>query len=150
MKFSTKVLASAEAEHQRTILVGDLNLNPYEDGVVCDNGLHAVMTRALARKMTRTVKWESNLYFYNPMWSEFGERPEGFVGTYYFRCPDDRADFWNIYDQVLVRPDRLDYFKDEDLQIIHYDLESGVSLLRNGIPDSRISDHLPILFRLQI
>ena len=149
-----KVLAEAEAAatHERTLLVGDLNMNPYEDGVVTAQGLHAVMSRWIAKKETRTVKFQSNLYFYNPMWAHFGEKSEGHAGTYYYQSPKARADFWNIYDQVLVRPALLDYFRDEDVAILHQDLVDNVSLLAaNGVPDERnISDHLPILFRLHI
>jgi hypothetical protein len=146
-------LAAAEeaAGHARTVLVGDLNMNPYDDGVVVTRGLHAVPTRAIARREARRVKFESNVFFYNPMWRHFGERPEGHAGTYYYSSPKARADFWNIYDQVLLRPELLPHFRDEDLEVLHNDSAAGVSLLRKGIPDhGGISDHLPILFRLQL
>jgi hypothetical protein len=147
------VLAEAEyaVQHERTILVGDLNMNPYEDGIVMTTGLHAVMSRRIARKQIRKVKFESNLYFYNPMWAHFGERKAGHAGTYYYSNPKSRSDFWNIYDQVLIRPALLDNFRDEDLAIIHEDIVSGQSLLVDGIPNaSSISDHLPFMFTLQI
>jgi hypothetical protein len=140
-----------QAGHARTILTGDLNMNPYEDGMVVSNGLHAVMTREIALRETRTVKFKSNVFFYNPMWRHFGQRPEGHAGTYYLASPKTRADYWNIYDQVLIRPALLPYFHDEDLEIIHRDFDLNVSLLRRGVPDhDSISDHLPILFRLRI
>jgi hypothetical protein len=148
------VLTRAEevVEHTRTLLVGDLNMNPYEDGVVTTRGLHAVMTRAIAQRPTRRVKFESNPYFYNPMWRHFGERTEGHAGTYYYSSPKARADFWNIYDQVLIRADLLPHFRDEDLFILHRDLDTGKSFLTaRGVPDSdALSDHLPILFSLDI
>jgi hypothetical protein len=145
------LLAEAEdaAGHTRTVLVGDLNMNPYEDGVVFASGLHAVMTRRIANKLTRRVKFESNLYFYNPMWAHFGEKVEGHAGTYYYSSPKTRADFWNIYDQVLIRPALLPYFRDDDVQIICRCLADDVPLVTpEGIP--HISDHLPVLFRLHI
>jgi Endonuclease/Exonuclease/phosphatase family len=149
-----RLLAEAEdlAANARTVLVGDLNMNPYEDGVVTTMGLHGVMSRWIARKETRTVKFASNLYFYNPMWAHFGERHEGHAGTFYYRTPRARADFWNIYDQVLVRPSLLPFFRDEEVAILHYDAVGGVSLLAdNGIPDAKnASDHLPVVFRLHI
>ncbi len=145
-------LAEAETarEHSRTIVVGDLNMNPYEDGVVSSDCLHAVPTREIAYKRVRRMKSQSNLYFYNPMWRHFGERPEGHAGTYYLSSPKVRADFWNIYDQVLVRPDLLPYFRDRELEIVHRDIGADVSFLKNGSPDKEVSDHLPILFRLHI
>jgi hypothetical protein len=144
--------AEKAAGHTKTVLVGDLNMNPYDDGVVCTLGLHAVMTRAIAEKQTRTVKFESNLYFYNPMWYHFGEKAQGHAGTYYYGSPKTRADFWNIYDQVLVRSELLPYFRDEDVAILWRDIRSGTPLLkRDGRPDDETaSDHLPVLFRLAI
>ncbi|MBN9121610.1 MAG: endonuclease/exonuclease/phosphatase family protein [Planctomycetes bacterium] len=96
------VLADAEriASHTRTILVGDLNMNPYDDAVVLAGGLHAVPTRRIALKESRRVKFESNLFFYNPMWAHFGERKQGHAGTYFYASPKARADYWNVYDQV--------------------------------------------------
>ncbi len=151
--FARTILAQAEAreQHERTVLVGDLNMNPYENGVVQYNGLHGVMTREIARREMRTVNFQSNRFFYNPMWRHFGERPEGHAGTYYYGSPKSRADYWNIYDQVLVRPDLLPYFRDEELRIIHHDANLDLSLLRMGKPDlQEVSDHLPIVFHLHI
>jgi hypothetical protein len=149
-----RTLAGAEdvAGHTRTVVVGDLNMNPYDDGVVSSQGLHAVMTRAIARKEPRTVKFASNRYFYNPMWSHFGEKRQGHAGTYYYGSPKHRADFWNIYDQVLVRPALLPYFRDEDLKVLWDDPVTGRSLLMpDGRPNAKdISDHLPVLFKLHV
>jgi exonuclease III len=153
-EFSKQILAPAEQHvgHSRTILVGDLNMNPYEDGVVQYNGLHAVSTRRIAQKQYRKVNTlESNRFFYNPMWQHFGERPEGHAGTYYYASPKARADYWNIFDQILVRPDLLPYFRDEDVRILHHDEKLNLSLLRQGKPDQpTVSDHLPILCRLHL
>jgi hypothetical protein len=152
--FSGK-LADVEdaAKINRTIVTGDLNMNPYEDGLVMARALHAVPTRALAKREQRTsLRTESRIFFYNPMWRHFGERMEGHAGTYFYSSPKSRADYWNIYDQVLLRPDLLPYFQDDDLEIIHEDVGSNVSFLKNdGVPNrDEISDHLPILFRIQI
>lgn len=152
-EFGRTILAAAEMreQHARTILVGDLNMNPYEDGVVQYNGLHGVMTREIAQKEMRTVKFESNRFFYNPMWRHFGEQPAGHAGTYYYSSPKARADYWNIYDQVLVRPGLLPFFRDEELRILHHDAGSDLSLLQKGKPNhEEISDHLPVLFQLHI
>src|SRR6266851_361992 len=134
-------LANAEeaVNHNRTLLVGDLNMNPYEDGVVATRGLHAVMTREIARRPLRRVKFESNRYFYNPMWSHFGEKDAGHAGTYYYASPKTRADFWNIYDQVLLRSDLLPSFRNEDLEILHKDDETNVSFVtQEGYPDKDV------------
>lgn len=149
-----EVLAGAEeaADNFRTVLVGDLNMNPYETGMVLSTGLHAVPTRTIATRMSRRVKFESNLYFYNPMWAHFGEKPNGHAGTYYYPSPRFRADFWNVYDQVLVRPELLPHFRDDEVRVLWEDAATGRPLTRaGGIPDAAgVSDHLPILFRLHV
>ena len=58
--------------HQRTVVVGDLNMNPFEKGMVSANGLHAVMSREVAARMTRTVKTKEYPFFFNPMWAHLG------------------------------------------------------------------------------
>ena len=57
------------AGHQRTILVGDFNMNPFETGMVAARGLHGVMSRHIAQRGSRTVQGRSYPFFYNPMWS---------------------------------------------------------------------------------
>ena len=42
--------------HERTVLVGDLNMKQFEDGVIGANALHAVMTKQLAGKGSRVVQ----------------------------------------------------------------------------------------------
>ncbi len=136
----------ARFAHARTVLVGDFNMNPFEPGVVGASGLHAVMTRAIAEKGTRTVSSRESRYFYNPMWSYFGDRSEGPPGTYYYRKSTPICYFWNMFDQVLLRPDIVHWLK--DLRILDHD--GSTSLLdKLGQPDSETaSDHLPLYFRL--
>ena len=81
------------------------------------------------------------------MWSLLGDASAGPPGSYYRRKSEQVAYFWHMYDQVLIRPELLPKFKNENLKILEND--GSVPILRNGIPDSKIaSDHLPILFRL--
>lgn len=134
----------------RTVLVGDLNMNPFEKGVASANGLHAVMTRDIARsrKGKRQVVREFYPFFYNPMWGRFGDTTEGPPGTYYRRGSEPTEYFWNTYDQVLIRPDLLDSFDEKSVKVL---TEFGGTrfLSKSGIPDqSRVSDHLPLLFAL--
>ena len=44
--------------HRRTLVVGDLNMNPFEAGVVGAEGLHGVMARTIAQKESRKVSDE--------------------------------------------------------------------------------------------
>jgi hypothetical protein len=133
--------------HRRTILCGDLNMNPFEDGVVQAAGLHAMMTKTTLRARTRTVQGQEYPFFYNPMWGFFGDRTQGPPGTLYYRHSGHLSYEWNIFDQVLIRAEALPWFADE-VEIV---TKIGDTDLRdrNGRPNPEIgSDHFPIVFRL--
>jgi hypothetical protein len=142
--------AEKQAGHTRTVVLGDFNMNPFEVGLVGADALHAVMDRAVAVKGSRIVGGERKYFFYNPMWSCFGDRSSGPSGSYFRHGSNQTTFFWNIFDQVLLRPELLTRFKTEDIEIV---TRAGtVSLLNaNGIPDAvRASDHLPIVLRLRL
>lgn len=136
--------------HRRTILVGDLNMNPFQGGIIAANGLHAVMDRKIAMRGSRTILSRRYPFFYNPMWGLLGDATEGPSGTYYFERAEHDMFFWNMFDQVLIRPDLLSYFRNEDLKILTED-GSMSFLSRKGLPDDSVaSDHLPLLFKLHL
>ena len=140
----------ARVGNDRTLLVGDLNMNPFESGVVSAKGLNAAMARQIAEKRSRTVQQEVYPFFYNPMWGHFGDRDDSAPGTYYYDSHEHVVYYWNMFDQVLVRPGLLGHFRNQDLRIVTTDGTRSL-LSRAGVPDgSTASDHLPILFTLQI
>jgi hypothetical protein len=147
-------------KHDRTVIVGDFNMNPFEDGIVGAEGLNATMSRFVAGKEERKVDGVKYPFFYNPMWSFFGDSTHADQppsspmheppGTCYYGAGESRWHYWNIFDQVLLRPSLLPCFNNKDLQIVTTD---GTTRLvdANGLPESRrLSDHLPIVFRLNI
>jgi hypothetical protein len=140
--------AEDETGHRRTILVGDLNMNPFDPGVVGAQALHAVMTRSLARREKRVVSGRPYWTFYNPMWGCFGDRTDGPPGTYYLPPSKPGNYFWNIYDQVLLRPTLMDML--EELRILDSDGYDSLLTPRGRPRKSDVSDHLPILFRLRL
>jgi len=133
--------------HQRTILIGDLNMNPFESGMVAaSGGLHAVMSRRVAARHTRTVQRQQYSFFYNPMWCHFGDRTPA-AGTFYYDSGEPLCYFWNIFDQVLLRPDLLHGFSHDQVRIVTE--IAGVPLLKDGCPDKALaSDHLPLVLQL--
>jgi len=136
--------------HSRTILVGDLNMNPFEAGVVSARGLHAVMSKTIAKRIDRVVQQRRYPFFYNPMWSMLGDATIGPPGTYFYQRSEHVAYFWHMFDQVLLRPELLGRFRNEDLQILESD-GTAKFLSRKGYPNKReYSDHLPIFFKLEI
>jgi len=142
--------AETNVGHTRTVVLGDLNMNPFEPGVIGAEALHAVMDRATAKKISRTVEGEKRSFFYNPMWGTLGERPPGPAGTYYRYGSQQINYFWNTFDQVLIRPTLLDRFDDDDLEVLTA-IESVSLLNPNGEPNTAMaSDHLPIKFTLRL
>lgn len=139
-----------EAGHTRTVLVGDLNLDPFEAGLVAASGLNAAMTRQLAGRGSRTVQGREYPFFYNPMWGLFGDGTPGPPGTYYYEGSEHVATFWHIFDQVLVRPELMGLFRNDSLRVL--DGYDGTSLVTDrGLPDkANASDHLPVLFELDL
>ncbi len=136
--------------HSRTVLVGDLNVDPFEIGMISAEGLHGVMTRNIAQRGQRTIQGERFPFFYNPMWSRLGDESVGPPGTYYDARSEQVCFFWNTFDQVLIRPDLLSRFRNNDLEVLTNDGEHNL-LKSNGLPDdTNGSDHLPILFKLHL
>lgn len=142
--------AENSAGHQRTVLVGDLNMNPFETGVVSAGGIHAVMEQRTARRESRVVEGKRYHLFYNPMWGLFGDGTRGPAGPYHYADSQHKVYFWNMFDQVLIRPALLDRFRVDDLAINHHTGRESL-LTTTGLPDRRVgSDHLPILFGLAL
>lgn len=142
--------AERQVGHRRTVVVGDLNMNPFEAGVVGANGLHAVSSRAVAARGARVVKGHAYPFFYNPMWAHFGDDRGRPSGTYYFERAEHVNYFWNNFDQVLVRPELIDALRTDQLRILDRAGDTPLAR-RDGRPDrGGASDHFPLLFKLDL
>ena len=108
--------------HRNSFVVGDFNVNPFENACINADCFHALPDRREAGKGYRTVEGVSFTTFYNPM--------------------------WNIYDQVILRPDLTECFVFDSLKIIDH-MKGNSILNKNGKPDRKISDHLPIYFEIR-
>jgi len=128
--------------HQRTIVVGDLNMKPFETGVAGAPGLNAVMSRTIAARGQRTVESREHSFLYDPMWNHFGEQGRIPPDTYYY---ESSTHLWNMFDQVLIRPDFMDRFV-EDSFTVATNVGSESLISRGGLPRREaVSDHLPLL-----
>ena len=136
--------------HSRTIILGDLNMNPFEAGIVGADGLHAVCDRRIVKKGYRNVQGKKRMFFYNPMWNFFGDINFRPPGTYFYDSGSYVNYYWHMFDQVLIRPDLLDLFQIDSLKIITE--INGISFLSDSGRPSRIkgSDHFPIVFSLNL
>lgn len=134
--------------HQRTVLVGDMNMNPFEPGIVSSVGLNAVTSRRIAERATRTVQGREYRFFYNPMWAHLGDVRGDTAGSYFYDSSEHVNYFWNVFDQVLLRPELAKRFDLNQLSIVKSVGER--SLVRaDSRPDGTLcSDHLPVVFEL--
>lgn len=139
----------ARRGHSRTLVVGDLNMNPFEAGMVGTEGLHAISSHQIAQEGTRTVQGREFPFFYNPMWTCLGDTLFSIPGTYHYRKASPICYFWNTFDQVLLRPSLLPFWMPDALQILTQ--VGDITLLDQGRPDAhQFSDHLPILCRFDL
>ena len=137
--------------HTRTLVVGDMNMNPFESGMAAFDCFHALMDKRKTLENERTSPTgEKSQFFYNPMWRLMGNSVQGPPGTYYYNKTDTVEFFWHTFDQVLVRPSLVPFFNEDSLKII--DSVNGTSLIDSkGRPDKkRFSDHLPLFFEIDI
>jgi hypothetical protein len=107
------------------------------------------MSRRVASRETRTVQGREYRFFYNPMWSHFGDARNDTAGSYYYDAGEHVNYYWNMFDQVLLRPELAEHFDPTGLSIVRAVGER--SLVRpDGRPDpANGSDHLPILFEVE-
>lgn len=139
-------------EHDKndlTIVCGDLNMNPFEEGLVGSECFNAVMDKAIALNFTRKVSGEDFKMFYNPMWCFWGDNGRGVVpGTMFYNPSRHIQYYWNIFDQVLLRPGVIPYFVDKYLEIITSSRNCSLLTVNHRLK-SIYSDHLPIKFTIR-
>lgn len=131
---------------QNTIIVGDFNINPYDSSCIDARYFHGHPIYSEAERISRKVAGNEYYMFYNPMWNFLGDFQKPY-GTYYYDGSDMRNTYWNIFDQVILRPCLKDRFVKESLKILSE--TNTVNLLNSkGHPNKEISDHLPIVFEI--
>jgi hypothetical protein len=132
--------------HQNTLIVGDLNMNPFDIGMTAADGLHGVMDKRIVARGSRQMRGKIWDFFYNPMWSRLGDESDGPTGTYRYTSSGLDNLYWHTFDQVLIRPDPLPYYDRHKLLVLSqvgpYALETA-----SGIDES-FSDHLPVVIEL--
>ena len=118
--------AKMESGIDRVVIIGDLNMNPFEDGLLSTKALHATPDRNIALRVKRKVQGKEYEYFYNPMWNFLGDE---------------------IFDQLLISPNMIKYISNKKIQILTK--AKTFSLLKNGqINKTKYSDHLPLIFNI--
>jgi len=138
-----------EREISKSLVVGDFNMNPFDEGMVSALGFNAIMCPDIAKKKSRKVLNEERKFYYNPMWHIMGNNNNICKGTYYYST-STKSYYWYTYDQVIIRPDLIEKFNIDELQIIN-EIKGKSIITKSNIPNKKdISDHLPIKFKLQM
>jgi hypothetical protein len=106
------------------------------------------MVQDVARASERIVAGRPFRFFYNPMWGHFGDRTPGPPGTYYHGPASPEAYYWNLFDQVLLRPDLMTTLT--ELRILDHDGTEPLVTGKGRPRSAELSDHLPVLFRLNL
>lgn len=143
--------AEKQIGHDRTVVAGDFNANPFESELGSTSGMHAVMTSDLASQEPRRLLANEYGFFYNPMWTLYGDRQDGQPGgTYYYDGGQPHEWYWHMLDQVLVRPALIPRLPLKGLRIITSGPSGNLATVR-GRPDRKKgSDHFPIVFDLEL
>ena len=147
-KIISDILAlEKELSTKNTIIVGDFNINPYDKSCVSARYFHGIPIYEEAMRESRTIAGKEFYMFYNPMWNFLGDFNEPY-GTYYCSSSDTINPYWNVYDQVIIRPALREQFADSELKIIT-ETKTKSLLDKSKHPDRDISDHLPITFEIK-
>jgi hypothetical protein len=133
--------------HQNTVIIGDLNANPFEAALTAADGLHGVMDRRVALRRPPRIRGQNWDYFYNPMWSRLGDGSPGPSGTYWRAGTSLINYYWNTFDQVLLRPALLPFYDPAGLIVPE---EAGVRRILDDGTGIGLSDHLPVAITLAI
>jgi len=142
-------LIEKDVGHCRTLVVGDFNMTPYEQGMVATKGMHALMSRELTRSMHKLEGRTGYPCFYNPMWSRMGDQPDRTPGSYFFSNAVNATNtFWHLLDQVVVRCELMDSIS--QLTILNHDGVDTFVTSKGRPRKDTYSDHLPLFFQIDI
>lgn len=138
-----------ERNISKSIVVGDFNMSPFDEGMISALGFNAVMSPEIAQKKSRKVLNQERKFYYNPMWHIMGSNDHVCKGTYYYPS-STKSYYWYTYDQVILRPQLIDNFNMDNLKIINKINDKSL-ITKSNVPNKKeISDHLPIKFKINM
>jgi hypothetical protein len=142
-------LIEKDVGHSRTLVVGDFNMTPYEQGMVSIKGMHALMSKHLTDSVHKLERRSGSPCFYNPMWSHLGDRPDRSPGSYFFSNTASATNtFWMLLDQVIVRRELMDSIS--QLTILNHDGSDSLVTDKGRPRKATYSDHLPLFFTIDM
>lgn len=142
----------------KVLVVGDFNMNPYEKGIMGFTGFNAIFSKEeICYNPQRKFGYREKPLYYNASWDAYKlPSPQG---TYYYNDNNTSLNpYWNLLDQVLFSSGMMDSYVKDSFRIITE--IAGIELLKDtksrstGITkkviDTNHSDHLPIMFQVDI
>jgi hypothetical protein len=83
------------------------------------------------------------------MWSHFGDAQGKTAGSYFYNSAQPVNYYWNVFDQVLLRPALAERFDPNTVNIVKA-VGSRPLVRTDGRPDlANASDHLPLVFEVE-
>ncbi|MCS3659908.1 endonuclease/exonuclease/phosphatase family protein [Salinibacter ruber] len=137
---------SKEGYSLEEVVMGDYNVNPYNDCLISKDLLSAHRSLPNVKTQTKTRPIDKRP-LYNPTWHFFG-RHDGALGTHYYSTPQYGSP-WAVFDQVMVT-DGLAYDGEAAVELV---TEVGQHRLVKDppkyIPNEEVgSDHLPVVAKI--
>ena len=145
-----------QKKSKRTILIGDFNMNPFEQGMIEPQAFNATLSEEVAKSGQRTSHFEKFDYFYNPMWNWLGDREHHtgnfkIPGSFYYKTTSDVSQiFWNIFDKVIIRPEIIEAIDYGSLKLIEAITKDELITQDCENKEDNFTDHLPLTFNLNI
>ncbi len=134
-------------ETKNSIIVGDFNINPFEEISVSSNSLFAIPYREELKNTTAVRQGVKREKFFNPSWKFLSNQKPPYA-SYYYSNSSSVNYYWNMFDQVIIRPELVSAFNMDVFSIITE--TKTCQLMLNGKPNKNsFSDHLPIFFNIK-
>lgn len=127
------------------LVIGDMNASPFDAEMIEKDAFNAVLFKKII-KQQETVIYQEDTYrrFYNPIIEYIDEKNANY-GSFYYGSGNNCL-YWYCYDQLLVRKELVDKIKNfQYLKKI-----KNRNLIKNIKPNAKISDHLPLLVKINI
>ena len=136
-----------ECKTKNAIIIGDLNINPFDEICVEADTLFAIPYKNELKERTAIRGGREYEKFYNPSWKFLESNELPYASYRYDTC--DLVDFyWNMFDQVIIRPCLIDSFDNKNFKILtntqHHEL-----IFKEKPNINNYSDHLPIFCRFE-
>lgn len=131
--------------NRNIVLMGDFNMNPFDPPMIDATALQAISSREIVlRREKRNYRRKSREFYYNPMWNFLGDEKYP-IGSYYYSSIQNKAMYWNTFDQFVVSKELI---KDVNIEKIKFINCIENVRLENERGEPIISDHFPLYFEL--